>query len=27
VEKSTKAKGLHIACPNKDCGYVKEPEE
>ncbi|PKN07246.1 MAG: type I DNA topoisomerase [Deltaproteobacteria bacterium HGW-Deltaproteobacteria-8] len=27
VEKNTKAKGLHIACPNKDCGYVKEPEE
>ena len=27
VEKNTKAKGVHIACPVKDCGYVKEPEE
>ena len=26
VEKSTKAKGQFVACPNKDCGYVKEPE-
>ncbi|MBU1229070.1 MAG: type I DNA topoisomerase [Proteobacteria bacterium] len=26
VEKNTKARGRHIACPNKDCDWVKEPE-
>ncbi len=27
VEKNTKAKGPHIACPNKDCGWVKPEGE
>jgi len=27
VEKRSKDKGMHLACPNKDCGYVKEPQE
>lgn len=27
VEKNSKAKGPQIACPNKECGWVKEPEE
>jgi len=26
VEKNTKAKGPHIACANKECSWVKEPE-
>jgi DNA topoisomerase-1 len=26
VEKSTKAKGHHLACPNKDCGYFEKIE-
>ena len=26
VEKNTRAKGAHVACPNKDCGWVKEPQ-
>jgi DNA topoisomerase-1 len=26
VEKRTRDKGVLLACPNKDCGWVKEPE-
>ncbi|MGE4555974.1 MAG: type I DNA topoisomerase [Desulfovibrionaceae bacterium] len=27
VEKNTKAKGPHLACPQKDCGYIQEIKE